>query len=66
MNRRIGMGSISIFNFFIRRLLRKEDGLAAADVILIIAAVSIPLIIVLVAFGNDIVDYLEKQVKYLS
>lgn len=50
----------------IGRVLRDERGVAAADVILVIAAVSIPLVIALVAFGDDIVEYLEKQVRNLS
>jgi Flp pilus assembly pilin Flp len=45
---------------------RDRRGIAAVDVILVLAAVSIPLVIVLVAFGNEIVDYLEFQVKRLE
>lgn len=50
----------------VKLLHRDERGVAAADVILVIAAVSVPLIVALVAFGDDIVNYLENQVRKLS
>ncbi len=63
VSRYIGRAYLS---FCVKLFHRDERGVAAADVILVIAAVTVPLVIALIAFGDDIVKYLGDQVRKLS